>query len=80
MPDHSDQPPLTEPVMIQCLFCTGIEVEATDHFSRLTGWVELPAMGSGNPERRIMVRVVMPPEVARALSRDLRRGLAKGGH
>jgi hypothetical protein len=80
MPENHDDkpPPLTEPVIVQCLFCTGVDVQHTENFTRLIGWVELPAPGYDFQERRIIARMVMPEEVARALSRDLRRSLTKG--
>ncbi|WP_027037902.1 hypothetical protein [Mesorhizobium ciceri] len=73
-------PALTEPVIVQCLFCTGVDVQHTENFTRLIGWVELPAPGYDFQERRIIARMVMPPEIARALSRDLRRSISRGDH
>jgi hypothetical protein len=78
MTDHADTPPLTEPVIVQCLFCTGVDVQHTENFTRLIGWVELPAPGYDFGERRVVARLVMPPNVARSLSRDLRRSITKG--
>jgi hypothetical protein len=78
--EEPKHPAMTEPQLVHCLFCTGVDVQHTDHFTRLIGWVELPSPGYDFDERRIMVRLVMPPDVARALSRDLRRSLTKGAN
>lgn len=80
MANGAHQPPLTEPVIVPCLFCTGMEVEVTADFVRIVGYVELPALGMDQPERRIISRVVMPNEIARELIRDMRKALAGGGH
>lgn len=71
--DH-DQSPLTEPVVALDIFATGVIIEPVNGEVRLTAWVEV----SG--ERRIVARLVLPNTVARALLRDLRKALAKGGH
>ncbi|HEU4986892.1 MAG TPA: hypothetical protein VFT89_07490 [Rhizobiaceae bacterium] len=74
--DH-DGPPPTEPEIIHCVFCSGISVEVGDGYVRIVGCVDLPVMGH---ERRIVARLVMPPNTARHLIRDLQRGLHRGSH
>lgn len=72
--------PLTEPVMIDCHFIEGMNIEVRDEFLRIVGWVHLETTGDGQPERRIVARAAIPTSVVRALIRDLRKALAKGGH
>lgn len=75
---QDDEPaPLTEPVIAQDVFATGINVEGIDGEIRLVAWVDVSSDGA---ERRIVNRLVMPDAVARGLARDLRKLLARGGH
>lgn len=80
MAQHSQPPQMTEPKIVSCLFMTGYDIEVTDSFVRIVGWVDLPVVGHDQPERRVIMRAVMPNNVARALQRDLRKGLTRGGH
>jgi hypothetical protein len=80
MARHDPDPPITEPEIVHCLFSTGTEVEVTAHFARIVAWVDIPRLATELPERRIIARVVLPDNVARELTRQLQRGLAKGGH
>lgn len=73
-------PPLSEPQIVPCLFCSGIEIELLDSVVRVVGWVDLPTAEGDQPERRIVARMVMPADIARRLARDLQRSLARGGH
>jgi len=77
MASFDDKAPLTEPVVVASAFCAGVEVETTDHCVRVTGWEDV---SRPMRERRIVARMVLPPEVAHDLVRDLRRSLARGGH
>ncbi len=63
---------MTEPIIVPCLFVTGLAVEAEESFVRIVGWVDLPEAGYDS-ERRIISRVVLPESVARLLIRELRR-------
>jgi hypothetical protein len=69
--------PFTEPVPINCLFVSGTACEFTDSFTRIVAWVSLPALPAEPHERRIIARLVLPNDVARALKRELRSGLRK---
>lgn len=80
MGQNIPKPPLTEPVIIQCQFCTGLEVEMLDTDVRIVGWEDLPTLDTDQPERRIVLRIALPNEVARDLQRQLQRALSKGGH
>ncbi len=71
---------LTEPKVVDCHFIEGCTLEVRDDMVRLVGWIDLEAAAEGQPERRIVVRAAMPTLVARALVRDLRKSLARGGH
>jgi hypothetical protein len=72
--------PLTEPEIVHCLFSTGTEVEITSHVARIIAWVDVPRLETELPERRVIARLVMPDDVARTLSKQLQRGLARGGN
>lgn len=72
MPDETDKPPLTEPLVIADAFATGMDVEVINGDVRLIAWV------THADEHRIVARVVLPDSVARALIRDLRKALASG--
>lgn len=80
MANYERTPHLTEPKVVDCAFCEGVYIEARDEVVRLVGWVDLQNAADSIPERRIVVRVALPSVVARALLRDLRKSLAKGGH
>lgn len=72
--------PLTEPKVVDCNFVEGVSLELRDDMVRLVGWIDLEQAADGQPERRIVVRAAMPTIVARALIRDLRKSLARGGN
>lgn len=72
--------PLTEPIVIECVFCEGVYLEVRDDFLRIVGFIDLERTADSQPERRIVIRAAMPTIVARALVRDLRKSLARGGH
>jgi hypothetical protein len=74
-PKEDEQKPLMEPVIVLDVFATGVIIETVNEAeTRLTAWVE------HEEERRIVARLVLPDSAARALIRDLRKTLAKGGH
>lgn len=74
-------PRMTEPQVIDCVFCEGITIELHDDVVRIVGWVDLEVVGYETvPERRIVARAVMPTSVARELIRDLRKAVARGGN
>lgn len=81
MAEKPPPPPLTEPVIIPCLYVTGLAVEVTRHAVRLVGFVELPDLGGETHERRIAGRLAMTLEAALALRDDLSAVLgASRGH
>lgn len=80
--EHDGSRPIriTEPKRVSLVFCEGVRVEAHDEAVRLIGFVDLDMAPGGRAERRIVFRAVLPMLVARALVRDLRRALARGGN
>lgn len=80
MADRIDALRMTEPTVIPCIFVEGVEIEVRDEFVRLVGWIDLETAEGHEPERRIVVRAAMPSLVTRALVRDLRKAVARGGH
>jgi hypothetical protein len=72
-------PPLTEPLIVQDLVITGAEIEADQHLVRFVGWT-LSKTGKLEPaERRIVVRLAMPIDAARALWANLADALRQEG-
>lgn len=74
MPEEETDPPLTEPVIVEDTFATGVDIERVDGEVRLIAWV------THGEEHRIVNRLVLPDGVARALIRDLRKTLATGSN
>ena len=74
-----DPPPLTEPLIVSCIFVTGAAVERTQHVVRLVGWLTTPDLGGEAIERRIVVRFAMPIDAARRLAREI-AGAVREGH
>lgn len=72
--------PLTEPEIVECHFVEGVYLEVRDDILRLVGFIDLERTADSQPERRIVVRAAMPTIVARALIRDLRRAVSRGGN
>jgi hypothetical protein len=72
--------PLTEPIVVDCHLVEGVEIEVRASIVRIVGWIELETVKDGSaPERRIVSRIAMPTEIARALIRDLRRVVVRAG-
>lgn len=80
MPDGERKPRLTEPEVVHCILCEGVTIEVRDEIVRLVGWIDLETVEYAEPERRIVARAALPLLVARALIRDLRRAVARGGN
>lgn len=78
--DGIDPAHLTEPRPVNCIFLEGTVIEAGDGFIRIVGWVRLETVETERPEKRIVARAVLTTHAARALVRDLRKSLARGGH
>lgn len=78
--DHEIDIPLTEPVIIDCVYVTGATIEADDNVVRIVCWTTMPDLGGEMAERRITVRMAMPIGAARALRNDLAARLKRGHH
>lgn len=74
MADEDRPGPLTDPLLAQDVFANGIIVEMINGDFRLTAWVDVDG------DRRIMARLVITNGAARALAKDLKKAVAKGGH
>lgn len=72
MPDEPK--PLTEPFAIPDTFVSGTSVERLDGQVRIVGWSDMMT------ERRLVARLILPAETARALVPALRKAAAKGEH
>lgn len=71
---------MTEPTPVDCHFVEGVKIEVRDEFLRIVGFIDLETSENGEPERRIVVRAALPTLVARALLRDLRKAVSRGGN
>lgn len=71
---------LTEPKVIDCVLCEGITLEVRDELIRMVGWVDLETVVGVAIERRIVLRAAVPTLLARAMIRDLRKAVARGGN
>jgi mono/diheme cytochrome c family protein len=78
--DGEDKAPLTEPVTIQCIFVSGVDIVLSGPIARFVGWAEMPAIGGETEERRIVVRFVMSRDAARTFCTELRNALKRKGH
>lgn len=75
---ESMEPPLTEPLLIPCLFVTGIGLELTEGVVRIVGWVQMPDLGGEAIERRIVIRMALPVGAARPVPAALRKLIMMG--
>lgn len=73
-------PPLTEPLIVPCLYVTGLAVEIEGNVVRVIGWTHVPAIGGETEERRITVRFTMPMNATRRLRDDLNKKLGRREH
>ena len=85
-------PPITEPVIVDCLYSTGASVERVPHAISMTFWVHTPEIGSDDDgeyvaafkddsgERRIVARLAMPLDVARVFAKSIVRALREAGN
>lgn len=78
MATHAPEPPLTEPLIVPCLFVTGAAIERTAHVIRIIGWTATPSLGGEMEERRIVVRFAIPLDAARWLRDQLAKALREG--
>lgn len=79
MNNQSLEPPLTEPLIVPCLFVTGAAIERTQHVVRLVGWLTTLDLGGEAQERRIVARCAMAIDTARKLAREI-SGAVREGH
>lgn len=77
---EADPLQITEPAPVSCQFCNALAVEVQDGYVRITAFSDLYIAEYGNAERRIVARIAMPDVVARALAKELRKGLGRGEH
>lgn len=75
--DGHEQPALTEPVIVPCLYLTGGEIEVGAGIVRFVGWTQMPAFGGQTEERRIEVRFAIPVDEARRLAAKLQHEIRK---
>lgn len=81
MAERADDPPLTEPMIVPCLYVTGWAVEASEAGAvRLVGFVQMPRIGGEMDERRIVVRCAMTTPVGREMLATLRDAITRGGN
>lgn len=78
--DPDEPPKTTEPDTITARFATVLTVDVEEHFARIVALDDFKVVGYDGPERRIVSRLILPIDAARALSRDLRKALTKGAH
>ena len=72
--------PLTEPLIVPCLYCTGAGIERVVHAVQVVFWTHTPTLSEDMGERRISARIAMPIDVARTFAREITRALREGGH
>lgn len=75
--------PLTEPEIVPCLFVTGAAIDTATGCVRIVGWNHVPALGGETEERRVVVRVALPPRTAHDLAaqlQDVLDALLRGVH
>jgi hypothetical protein len=73
------EPFFTEPLIIADIVITGAEIEAGQHLVRFVGWTLTKTGKVDPPERRIVVRLSMPIDVAREIWADLADALREEG-
>jgi hypothetical protein len=78
--EAQERPPITEPVIVNSVFITGMAVEVADSAVRIVGWEQTTDIGNGEMERRIVTRLAMSNDTARQFSAILREMLTGGGH
>lgn len=78
--DPDEPPRMTEPDTIPARFATVVRIEVNEHYARIVALDDFQLVGYNGPERRIVSRLILPIDTARALLRDLRKALHKGAH
>ena len=74
------QAPLTEPMIAQCLYCTGAGIERVAHAIQFIFWTRTPPFAGDPGERRICARIAMPLDDARVFARAVMAALREHGH
>lgn len=80
MAKAAHEPPLTEPVIAQCLYCTGAGIERVAHAIQFIFWTHTPPLEDDPGERRISARIAMPLDDARVFARAVMTALREHGH
>ena len=84
-------PPITEPVIVDCMYSTGATVERIPHAVHFVFWVHTPEIRNDDGEyeaeyiedtgeRRIVARLAMPVDAARVFAKSIVRALRDVGH
>jgi hypothetical protein len=63
--DGTEEAPMTEPVIVPCLFITGMAFEVSHGSVRIVAWCEMPDLGGEMRERRVVARLAMAKRSAR---------------
>jgi len=79
MQDGTHLAPLTEPLIISCVYCNGIDVTPEGEVLRMVGWVVIPSLGGETEERRIVARLVMSRTAAGNLAQSITANIRRLG-
>jgi hypothetical protein len=76
----TEPPPLTEPLIVQCLSVSGFEVEMEGHVMHFVGWAVTPVLASDSAtaERRIVMRFDMSIDNVRPFRDKVTRAIPRG--
>ncbi len=80
MGQKATESPLTEPLIAQCLYCTGAGIERVAHAIQFIFWTHTPPLSDDPGERRIAARIAMPLDSARVFAREIAAALRQSGH
>lgn len=75
-----DEAPLTEPMIIKCVYLTGLGITIDAGVMRFVGWTHVPDLGGESEERRIEVRFATSREVAAEVGDMIARALRRREH
>lgn len=70
--------PLTEPLVVPALYCTGVGIEFVPHAVQFVFWTHTPDLGGESQERRITARIALPEDAARAFAQTMARTMKDG--
>jgi hypothetical protein len=69
-------PPLTEPMIVQCLSVSGFEIDIEDHMMHFVGWAV--TRDGSSQERRIVMRFDMSIDNVRAFRDKVTKAIPRG--